>query len=394
VRILIVNWRDLESPWAGGAEVQIHAVAERLAARGHEILMLVSGFPRCAPETTLRGVRIRRHGTWWNANWVLQREAKRECASGRWDIVFEDVNKIPFFTPLVVRQPVAVLVPHLFGATIFRETNPLFGAYLWLMERPIPLVYRKSFMLPVSESTRADLIRRGIHPEHAVVVHNGLDFERYQLASPPPRNPHPTLVHIGRLMRYKSADVAVRALAHVRRALPQARLVMAGDGPDRARLERLAARLGLADAVEFRGFVSHADKVDLLWRSHVLLNASPKEGWGLTVLEANACGVPVVASRRPGLVDSVRDRDTGILVPYGDAAAFGAAALELLSDPALHAAYAARGRDWARRFTWDEAAVQTERVLERALGAHEPPARGANGADRAAPGLASPGTRH
>ena len=390
MRILIVNWRDIESPWAGGAEVQIHAVAERLVARGHEILMLVSSFPGAAASAEIRGVRVRRHGAWWNANWMLLREARRECKSGGWDIVFEDVNKIPFFTPPFVRQPVAVLVPHLFGATIFRETNPLFGAYVWCMERPIPWLYRRAHMLPVSESTRADLVRRGIDRARTTVVHNGLDFDRYQLASPPPRDSRPTLVHLGRLMRYKSADTAVRALAGVRRELPAARLVLAGDGPDRARLERLARDLGIADAVLFRGFVSHADKVDLLWRAHVLINASPKEGWGLTVVEANACGVPVVASRRPGLVDSVRDRETGILVPYGDAEAFAAAALELLRDPALHAAYAARARAWARGFTWDDAALQTEQVLERVLAQ----SRGRTPGDDAVVGLASPGDRH
>jgi glycosyltransferase involved in cell wall biosynthesis len=143
--------------------------------------------------------------------------------------------------------------------------------------------------------------------------------------------------------------------------------------------------------------VSHADKVDLLWRSHVLVNASPKEGWGLTVLEANACGVPVVASRRPGLVDSVRHRETGILVPYGDAAAFASAILELLRDPALYAACASRGRAWAEGFTWPAAAVQTERVLARALeAAVAPPASGPGRKPEsgAAAGLASPRGRH
>jgi hypothetical protein len=88
----------------------------------------------------------------------------------------------------------------------------------------------------------------------------------------------------------------------------------------------------------------------------------------LTVLEANACGVPVVASRRPGLVDSVVHAETGWLVPYGDARAFAAAALDFLRDPAKRAAYGERARDWARRFTWEDAAVQTERVLLRAVG--------------------------
>lgn len=347
--------------------MQIHAVAERLVGRGHDVLLLASRFPGCAPETTVRGVRVRRRGTWWNANYALLQEARRELATGRWDVVLEDVNKIPFFSPLVASVPVVVLVPHLFGATIFRETNPLFGAYLWLLERPIPRVYRRCYMMPVSESTRRDLVRRGIDPDYAVVVHNGLDFDRYDLADPPPRSARPTLVHLGRLMRYKSADVAIRAMAFVHAAIPQARLVVAGDGPDLPRLQRLARRLRIDAAVEFVGYLPHEDKVRLLWQSHVLLNPSPKEGWGLTVLEANACGVPVVASRRPGLVDSVRDGETGSLVPYGDARAFAGAALPFLLDDTRRASFGERGRAWARQFTWEDAALQTERVLQRAI---------------------------
>ena len=367
LRILALNWRDIDSPWAGGAEVQIHAVAERLVARGHEVLLLASRFPGCDSEAEIRGVHVRRRGSWWNANYVLWREARRELDARRYDVVLEDVNKIAFFTPLCTRLPVVVLVPHLFGGTIFRETNPLLAAYIWLLERPIPRAYRRALFMPVSASTSADLVRRGVPPERCFVVHNGLDFGRYDRAEPPPRNPYPTLVHLGRLMRYKSAEVAVRTLVHVRRALPEARLLVAGDGPDLPRLQRLVRRLGLDGPVEFLGYLAHDAKVDLLWRSHVALNPSPKEGWGLTVLEANACGVPVVASRRPGLVDSVRDGETGSLVEYGDARAFATAALELLRDARRRDEFAARARDWARRFTWEDACVQTERILKLAV---------------------------
>jgi glycosyltransferase involved in cell wall biosynthesis len=278
--------------------------------------------------------------------------------------------------------PVVVLVPHLFGATIFRETNLFFGAYLWLLERPIPRLYRGCYMMPVSESTRRDLVRRGIDPQSTVVVHNGLDFDRYDLPDPPPRSPRPTLVHLGRLMRYKSADVAIHAMAFVHAAIPEARLVVAGDGPDLPRLQRLARRLGIAGVVEFAGYLPHEDKVRLLWESHVLLNPSPKEGWGLTVLEANACGVPVVASRRPGLVDSVRDGETGTLVPYGNARAFAGAALPFLLDTEVRESFGARARAWARRFTWEDAALQTEHVLERAVAEGRAKPRAARNAGR------------
>jgi glycosyltransferase involved in cell wall biosynthesis len=357
--------------------VQLHAVLERLVARGHEVQLLVSRFPGCATEQQLRGVPVRRQGAWWNANFALLAAAKRELRRQAYDVVLEDVNKIPFYTPLVTRLPLVVLVPHLFGATIFRETNPLFGSYLWLMERPLPWLFRRAWWIAISASTRTDLERRGVDPQRLQVVHCGLDFASYDLAAPPPRDPLPTLVHVGRLMRYKRADVAVRALAAVRRELPEARLLILGDGPERSRLEKLVRRLDLASAVEFHGHVPHRDKVRLLWTSHLLLNPSPKEGWGLTVVEANACGVPVVASRRPGLVDSVRHGETGLLVPFGDADAFAVAALSLLRDPERWRRMGENARAWARRFTWEEAALQTEAVLERAIEAHTAASPGA-----------------
>ena len=103
----------------------------------------------------------------------------------------------------------------------------------------------------------------------------------------------------------------------------------------------------------------------MLYRTHLFLNPSPKEGWGLTVIEANECGVPVVASRRPGLVDSVRDGETGLLADYGDDADFAAKALTLLTDPPLWRTMSENAVRWARSFSWDDAALATEALLER-----------------------------
>jgi glycosyltransferase involved in cell wall biosynthesis len=352
LRILILNWRDLENPWAGGAEVHIHEIADGLVRRGHSVTLLSSHFPGSAAESVRHGVRILRAGNKWNANIALFWAARREIKQQRYDIVIEDINKVPFFTPPIHDLPMVVYVPHLFGSTVFRETNPLFGAYIWAMERPISYVYRRATWIAISESTRRDLVSRGVPKERTHVVHCGLDFDSYQRSDPPPRRDHPALVHVGRLMRYKSADVALRALAILRQTRPDARLYVAGDGPDLSRLQNLAQHLDISEAVDFLGFLPHAEKVDLLWRSHLLLNPSPKEGWGLTVVEANACGVPVVASRRPGLMDSVRDGITGRLVEYGDAAAFAAACDELLGDPQEYKRVVGEARDWARSFRW------------------------------------------
>ncbi len=365
MRILVLNWRDLASPWAGGAEVHIHAIAAGLVRRGHEVRLLATRFPGATREANVDGVSVRRRGSWWNGNFALCDEARRELRRRRYDVVIEDVNKIPFFTPLVHDLPLVVTVPHLFGGTVFRETNPLFASYVWAMERPLAWVYRRASWIAISASTKHDLVGRGVPAERIDVVHCGIDFASYDLTTPPPRTPHPTLVHLGRLMRYKRVDVVLRTFAAVRRAHPDARLHVVGDGPDRARLETLARTLGVADAVQFHGHVPHGEKVRLLWSSHVLLNASPKEGWGLTSIEANACGVPVVASRSPGLVDSVCDGQTGLLVDAGDVNAFADATRRLLSDRALHQRLSVRGREWARSLRWEDSVVQTENVLER-----------------------------
>jgi len=348
--------------------VHIQAIAAGLVSRGHEVTLLASGFAGAEHESEQQGVRILRAGNRWDANVTLCRAALRELKRRRYDIVVEDLNKVPFFTAPFHDLPMVVYVPHLFGSTVFRETNPLFGTYVWLMERPIPHVYRRARWIAISDSTRRDLVGRGVPESRTHVVHCGLDFDRYQRAQPPARFDHPALVHLGRLMRYKSADVAIRALALLRRSRPDARLYIAGDGPDQARLQQLARKLQVSEAIDFLGYLPHDQKVDLLWRCHLLLNPSPKEGWGLTVVEANACGVPVVASRRPGLVDSVRDGITGRLVEYGDAAAFAAACDELLGDPELYGQYVAAARQWAGSFRWEDATVQTETILEQTLG--------------------------
>jgi glycosyltransferase involved in cell wall biosynthesis len=196
----------------------------------------------------------------------------------------------------------------------------------------------------------------------------GLDHRLYRRLPGVEREARPTLVHFGRVRRYKGIDVVIRAFAIVRGAIPDARLVIIGDGPELGSLRALAAKLGLADAVEFTGRMGGEEMVARLNRSHVFLNASPKEGWGLTVVEANACGVPVVGSNRPGLKDSIRDGETGFLVPYGDADAFARRTIDLLRDRALWNRMSAASEAWAATLTWERTADEMERVFLAAAG--------------------------
>ncbi len=304
------------------------------------------------------------------ANFVLPPVVRGMLRRGRYDLLVEDINKIPFYTPLYRgRTPLVAIVPHLFGATVYRETNPLTASYVYAAESLIRHLYRDVDFEVISPSTCDDLVDRGLRPERIRTIYCGMDHQRFTLDDPPDRDPAPLVVTWSRLRRYKSIDVALKAFALIHRELPGARMLVMGRGPDEGRLRRLCGKLGLDAVVEFRGFQPWDELVRTLHRCRVFLNPSPKEGWGLTVIEANQCGLPVIASDRPGLKDSVRDGETGLLVPYGDHRAMAAAAVGLLRDEALWSRMSEAARRWAGTFSWqrcvDESLEYFQQVADR-----------------------------
>lgn len=369
LHLVALNWRDMGNPEAGGAEIHLHEIMKRMVARGHRVTQFSTAYDGGKPQVEIDGIRIIRRGSWWNANFVLPRVMQSWLRSHDADLVVEDINKIPFFAPRYTRLPVLPVIPHLFGTTVFRETNPAFASYVMAWEHFIPRVYRHCRFAVISPSTRDDLVARGIDASRIDVVLCGLDHTVFRRIPGVTRERRPTMVHFGRMRRYKAIDVVIRALARVRRDVHDARLVIIGDGPDRERLDDVVRRERLHEAVHFAGRMGGAQMVDMLNRCHVFLNASPKEGWGLTVVEANACGVPVVGSNVPGLRDSIQDGVTGFLVPYGDVDAFADKTVALMKDPALHERMSTAGEAWARTLTWERCADEMEPVFLRAIDA-------------------------
>lgn len=364
MRILVVNWQDRENPQAGGAETHLHEIFGRLAARGHEVHLLCGGWPGCAPTTILDGIHVRRVGT-RNTFRLLARRGYRDHFAGRpLDVLVEDINKMPLHTPRWGSVPVVAVVPHLFGSTVFHELPAPVAAAVWLAERPIPWVYRKVPFEAISESTADDLVARGIERARIRVIYCGIDTTHYT-PDPGGRAAGPVFAYLGRLKRYKAVDLVIRGFAQAR--IPDARLEVAGAGDDRPRLEHLAASLDLGDRVTFLGRISEAEKLRLLRRAWALVFTSPKEGWGITNLEAAACGTAVIASNSPGIRESVRDGETGYLVPHGDVPALAESMRQLAADRALAERLGERGRAFALGFTWDQAAAQTEDHLNDVL---------------------------
>ena len=365
MRILVVNWQDLGNPLAGGAEVHLHEVFSRIAAAGHHVTVLCSRFPGAQREEVVDGLRIVRAGGRFLFNFTVLREYIAGLRGEKFDVVVDDMNKIPFFTPLYVREPVCGIMHHLFGRSIYQETNPLVASYVYLMERAAVGLYRRrrTPFIAVSPSTRDELIERGLRKDDVTIIHLAVDHALHRRTGIS-RSPTPLIGYFGRLKKYKCVDHILRALPSVLRSMPELKFLIVGDGDDRPRLEAVAARCGIAHAVQFTGFVPPGRKVELLQQMWFKVASSSKEGWGLTVLEANACGTPVLASNVPGLRDAVRDNETGLLYRFGDIADLGKKMELLLGDRVLRERLGASSVVWAGKFTWENAAQKTLELLE------------------------------
>ena len=288
----------------------------------------------------------------------------RRTQLGEFDVVVDCLNKVPFLSPLYASAPVLALSHHLFGETAFQQVAWPVAAGLWCVERLIPLAYRGAPFIAISESSRDDLVERGVPGEHVTVSLCGIDHPVGRETPLVPRSAR--IGYLGRLEAYKRVDVFLRAAAVLRQSCPELEVLVIGRGTAEESLRELAEELHLADCIRFTGFVSDEERDDLLSSCRVCVCPSEKEGWGLTVIEANAHGTPVVASDAPGLRESVRHGETGLLVPIGDDKACAEAIASLLEDDARWLRFAQAARAWSERFDWDLTADDFEASLRSA----------------------------
>ena len=341
----------------------------RLAALGHQVTLVVSGFSGGAPRTTLDGMEVHRVGGRHTFGLVAPVYCRRRLQLRSFDVVVEDLNKVPLFAPLWAQAPVVLLVHHLFGRTAFQEASLPLATATWLLEKPIPALYAGLPVQAVSASTADDLVARGFARESIEIIPNGVDLDFYT-PDGGPRYDEPTLLYLGRLKRYKRVDLIIRAVAVLRDRGIEGRFFIAGRGNAEPALQDLVRELGLQQRITFLGFVDEDTKRELFRRSWVHVLTSPKEGWGISNLEAAACGTPTVASDSPGLRDSVVPGETGFLVPHGDIAALADRLAQVLTDAQLRARLGTGARDFAQRFSWNRAAEDTERHLRNVVSAH------------------------
>ncbi|PSQ60749.1 MAG: glycosyltransferase family 1 protein [Bacteroidetes bacterium QH_10_64_19] len=218
------------------------------------------------------------------------------------------------------------------------------------------LLHQVDAFLPVSHYTAGLLHERGVPPSRTHVVPNGTDPTRFrphdgtQLRQHLDLTAQPLLLTVGRLVRRKGIDTVLRALPTIIQTCPDVAYVIAGTGPDRPRLERLAACLGVRDRLCFVGDIGH-DRLPLYYSAADLFVMPARqdppdvEGFGLVFLEANACGTPVVGAATGGIPEAIRDGETGLLVPPDAPGVLADAARRLLANPGLANTLGQQGRE-------------------------------------------------
>ncbi len=363
MKILALNWNDLKNPYSGGAEVHLEELLRRLVSYGHEVTLFCSGFKDCLSEETIEGVKIIRRGNRFNFNLIAPFHLRKIVSSNKFDILIEDINKIPFYTPLFLDIKTLVVIPHLFATTVFHEINFILGTYIYLAEKPLMTLYRGKPYNVISESTAEDIHKRGVPREDISIIHCGIDRKQYSYDSQISKYEIPTILYLGRIKKYKSIQHLILAFKIVKQRLPKAKLVIVGDGDYMNPLKKMALSTGLNNDIEFTGYVSLEEKVDRMRKSHVAVLPSLKEGWGLTNIEANSVGTAVIAADSPGLRDSVRENETGFLYEYGNIEQLSDKLILILTDMELRKKLENGGLAWAEKFNWDTAAKKFEDLL-------------------------------
>lgn len=366
MRILIFSWKDARHPWAGGSEVNMHEQSRRWIERGHEVTLFTSRPRGSSRRDNIDGVEVYRAGGRFSA-FLLAPLFYLLFLRARADVILDIINGIPFFTPAFAGKPVVGLIHHVHRDMFVPELGPLVGRVGIAIEQYlVPMLYRRRPVICVSESTASEirnLLHRGDEMQ-VRVIYNGIDGSHYSPGTGE-KFENPTVLYLGRLKPYKQLPRLIRMMPEVRRRVPDAELIIAGGGEAILAAEAEVKLVGAEEYVRFLWEVTDDEKVGLYRLAWVTATASMVEGWGLTVIEANACGTPAVAFDVPGLNESIVQGQTGMLAR--DDEEFVEHLAAILTDEPLRRRLAANAVEWSNKFSWDVTASHTLDILEEAV---------------------------
>lgn len=359
----------------GGSEVRLVALARQMAARGHEVEIVCGRtYPHVPPQTSLAGIPV--HTIRSLPEWAFHWERFAYFASRylfypatlrlrphlqqfRPDLIIDYVSPSPSLVYPLARRLGIPIWAEIMEFRNWPEWHEAVGpgqAILgYLTQNHLFRAFKYDQIITISQFSASQLRRGGFPPEKVHVVPCGLHSDEFTLPAPPPRRNHQIII-LGRLVKQKGHTYLLEALAQVRGHIPDVQLVIVGEGVLRPRLEQQVRDLGLEECVRFCGRVPHTEKVHLLWESSLFVMPSLQEGFGLTLLEAMACGLPVVAFDLP-VFHELMDEPCGRFVPRLDSQALAQTIIELLQNEAERGRISAHNLAHVRQFSWENAAA-------------------------------------
>jgi len=351
----------------GGAEKATYEIARRWVLSGHKVHWICGGFSRGRKVENIDGITVTRVGGKYSVYGLLPLYylAKLRRSS---DVVIDEINTVPFFSVLFAKEPKVALI-HQLAADVLFEELPWIQAKFWSLMEPRVLSLYKGLPIISSESTKDDLARIGLPRSNIHTINYGVDKLLYK---PGEKSPTPLVIYLGRVRRFKGVHYLIRAMRRIVQDVPGTKASIVGKGEPTYELElrQLVVGLKLTKDVGFHEFGfrdSSMQKIKLLQKAWVLVFPSIREGFGLTVVEANACGTPAVVTNVPGLRSTVKNNETGLLVPPRDVDALAEAVIMLLKDETLRARLSTSALQWSRNFDWDRTADQTLSILRSAI---------------------------
>lgn len=371
MNILILSWRGLKHPQAGGAEISTHEHAKRWVRTGHSVTLFTSAFVNCKAYEVIDGVRIKRcgrqiFGVQWEAlRWYLFGEHPK------FDLVIDQFHGIPFFAPLYVGVKKLAFI-HEVTKEVW-SLNPWpwpinrIAAFLGLIFEPLffKLVYKKTPFMTVSESTKDDLMKWGIPESCITVIYNGTTVPKSLKL--PFKEKKKTGIYLGAISKDKGIEDAIIIFSKILEKENDWQFWIVGksDSGYLKKLKMKSKNSGINKKVKFWGYVSEEKKFELLSRAHVAINPSVREGWGLVVIEAASMGTPTIAFNVPGLRDSIINNKSGIICSGNSLESFAKKTLDMVNNTERYNQMRKNAILWSRKFSWEKSAKDSLKLINK-----------------------------
>lgn len=365
MRILILNWRDIKHPLAGGAEISTHEHAKRWTKAGYKVIQFSSAIKDGKSEEVIDGIQIIRRGNHYTVHLYAFFYYLKHLRS-KVDLVIDEFHFIPFFTPLYVKEKKLAFIHETAEEVWFKNQPFPINIVGFLLEPLFFKFYKGISFMTVSQSTKKDLVRFGINDRKIKVINNGVKV----INSSSHKEKMPTMVYLGRLAKDKGTEDAISAFYEIQKHEKNSRLWIVGREESRGYLKKLQDKvkdLNISKKIMFYGYVSEEKKFDLLKRAWVLIHPSIKEGWGLTVIEAASQGTPTVAYDISGLRDSIIDGKTGLLTDNKTAAGLTKKIMILFNNPSQYKTLSKNASLWSKKFNWEDSTKESLNLINNLI---------------------------